>query len=440
MKLKIFEKFDYLLMICVLFLGVLGILFLYSAGVNSDGVLESFEYKRQIIWVSIGFSLMCLLAMLDYRKYERYALAGYVAMIVILLYVRLFGKTVKGAKSWIGIGGLGIQPSEFCKVLFIMYLARYLKRSSKEQPLVRFLRAAILMFVPVGLILLQPDLGTSSVFIPVFLFMCFMANIPLRYIVIIIVAGFLTVILTVLPAYQEKILKRSVRFITIISNTKFRILMVFCTAIITIIGALGQIIFKKRYYYWISIIFGVLMVSLVLATMAGKVLKQYQMMRLIIFMDPYCDPRDSGWNIIQSMTAIGSGGFWGQGFLDGIQSHRGFLPEQKTDFIFSIMSEESGFIGGMLLFAAFFIIMVRIIHVLKTTTNTYGFFISAGILGMIFFHFIVNVGMVMGIMPITGIPLPFLSYGGSALITNMAAMGILMSINSRRLDFTVTAT
>ncbi|MBQ3981823.1 MAG: FtsW/RodA/SpoVE family cell cycle protein, partial [Treponema sp.] len=99
MKLKIFEKFDYLLMICVLFLGVLGILFLYSAGVNSDGVLESYEYKRQIIWVSIGFSLMCLLAMLDYRKYERYALAGYVAMIVILLYVRLFGKTVKGAKS-----------------------------------------------------------------------------------------------------------------------------------------------------------------------------------------------------------------------------------------------------------------------------------------------------------------------------------------------------
>jgi len=440
MKLRILEKFDYILIICVVFLGILGILFLYSAGVNSDGILVSYEYQRQIVWVSIGFALMCLFAMLDYRKYERYALAGYFVMIGILIYVRLFGRTVKGARSWLGFGGLGIQPSELCKLLFIMYLAKYLKRSSKEQTLIRFLKATILMFVPVGLILLQPDLGTASVFIPIFLFMCFMANFPIRYIIIILVTGVLTVVLTVLPAYQEKILKDSVAFINILINTKFRILMVFCTAIITIIGALGLILFKKRYYYWISIIFGMLMISLVLATLAGKVLKPYQMMRLIIFIDPYSDPRDSGWNIIQSMTAIGSGGFWGQGFLDGIQSHRGFLPEQKTDFIFSIMAEESGFIGGILLFSAFFIIILRIVHVLRTTTNTYGFFISAGILGMFFFHFFVNVGMVMGIMPITGIPLPFLSYGGSALITNMAAMGILMSINSRRLDFTVTAT
>ena len=437
MKIKFLQTFDYIIIVSVVFLSAMGVMFLYSAGVNSEGVLVSYEYRRQLIWWCIGFVCMILFALVDYRKYERYALAGYIAMILILLYVRIFGKTVKGARSWIGIGGLGIQPSEMCKVLFILYLARYLKRSSNEQPLIRFLKASVLMLVPVGLILLQPDLGTASVFIPIFLIMCFVANLPIRYIAIILATGMLTIVLTVLPVYQEKILKKSIIFITMLANMKFRFLLIFCTAIITIIGALGNIIFKKRYYYWLTICFAIIMISLVLSLMAGKVLKPYQMMRLIIFLNPYSDPRDSGWNIIQSMTAIGSGGFLGQGFLNGIQSHRGFLPEQKTDFIFSIMSEESGFIGGILLFTAFFTIMLRIIHVLRTTTNTYGFFVSAGILGMLFFHFIVNIGMVMGIMPITGIPLPFLSYGGSALVTNMVSMGIIMSVNSRRLDFSV---
>lgn len=437
MKIKFLQTFDYIIIVSVVFLSAMGVMFLYSAGVNSEGVLVSYEYRRQLIWWCIGFVCMILFALVDYRKYERYALAGYIAMILILMYVRIFGKTVKGARSWIGIGGLGIQPSEMCKVLFILYLARYLKRSSNEQPLIRFLKASVLMLVPVGLILLQPDLGTASVFIPIFLIMCFVANLPIRYIAIILATGMLTIVLTVLPVYQEKILKKSIIFITMLANMKFRFLLIFCTAIITIIGALGNIIFKKRYYYWLTICFAIIMISLVLSLMAGKVLKPYQMMRLIIFLNPYSDPRDSGWNIIQSMTAIGSGGFLGQGFLNGIQSHRGFLPEQKTDFIFSIMSEESGFIGGILLFTAFFTIMLRIIHVLRTTTNTYGFFVSAGILGMLFFHFIVNIGMVMGIMPITGIPLPFLSYGGSALVTNMVSMGIVMSINSRRLDFSV---
>lgn len=437
MKIKFLQTFDYIIIVSVVFLSAMGVMFLYSAGVNSEGVLVSYEYRRQLIWWCIGFVCMILFALVDYRKYERYALAGYIAMILILLYVRIFGKTVKGARSWIGIGGLGIQPSEMCKVLFILYLARYLKRSSNEQPLIRFLKASVLMLVPVGLILLQPDLGTASVFIPIFLIMCFVANLPIRYIAIILATGMLTIVLTVLPVYQEKILKKSIIFITMLTNMKFRFLLIFCTAIITIIGALGNIIFKKRYYYWLTICFAIIMISLVLSLMAGKVLKPYQMMRLIIFLNPYSDPRDSGWNIIQSMTAIGSGGFLGQGFLNGIQSHRGFLPEQKTDFIFSIMSEESGFIGGILLFTAFFTIMLRIIHVLRTTTNTYGFFVSAGILGMLFFHFIVNIGMVMGIMPITGIPLPFLSYGGSALVTNMVSMGIIMSVNSRRLDFSV---
>ena len=149
-------------------------------------------------------------------------------------------------------------------------------------------------------------------------------------------------------------------------------------------------------------------------------------------MDPSVDPRDSGWNIIQSKIAIGAGGFSGRSFLHGTQSHYRFLPQQSTDFIFSILSEELGFIGGILVFSLYMIIMFRTIVIIKNTSTSFGMYIASGILGMFIIHFFINVGMVMGIMPITGIPLLFLSYGGSSLLTAMGCVGLLMSVNYRR--------
>ncbi len=157
-------------------------------------------------------------------------------------------------------------------------------------------------------------------------------------------------------------------------------------------------------------------------------------MRLIVFLDPSVDPLGSGWNIIQSITAIGSGGFSGLGFLQGTQSHYRFLPQQSTDFIFSILSEEWGFVGGLTVFSLYLVIMIRGIIIIRKTENRFGTLIATGIVSMFLFHFTVNVGMVMGIMPITGIPLLFLSYGGSSLWTALSATGLLMSINMRRLD------
>ena len=167
----------------------------------------------------------------------------------------------------------------------------------------------------------------------------------------------------------------------------------------------------------------------------GKILKEYQLKRLIVYIDPNSDPLGAGWNIIQSKIAIGAGGVWGRGFLNGTQSHYRFLPQQSTDFIFSILSEEFGFAGGSLVFVLYLIIMVRITFIMLSSKNVFGYYIASGILGMFFFHFVVNVGMVMGIMPITGIPLLFLSYGGSSLWTAMICIGLLMSINYRKLDF-----
>lgn len=438
MKIKFFEHFDYLLFFSVCLLTGLGIAFIYSSGINSERYLVSREYIKQIMWAAIGIIIMITAAIFDYRKLHRYAPVLYGFSIVILIYTRIFGKYVNGAKSWIGIGELGIQPSELCKILFILFLAWYLEFSKKEKPLKRFILALIIMCGPMMLILIQPDLGTASVYIPIFLVMCFMADIPIRYLMLVLTGGLATIIFTVLPIWEEQILRRSVAIISLLTNNKLLAILIFCCIAVTIVGAMGQLLIKQKYFYWITYVFGIISFALIASIGARKVLKPYQIQRLIVFLDPSSDPLGSGWNIIQSKIAIGSGNMWGRGFTQGTQSHYRFLPQQSTDFIFSILSEELGFAGGIFVFALFLIILLRIIYIIRQTSNTFGSLIASGIFGMFFFHFIVNVGMVMGIMPITGIPLPFLSYGGSALLTNMLSIGILMSINARRLDFTVT--
>jgi rod shape determining protein RodA len=436
MKPKLLERFDYYIFSCVLILTGLGIAFIYSSGINSDGVLVSKEYIKQIIWASIGLVILFTVAFYDYRKLSRIAPTLYAIGILVLIYTKIFGKYVNGARSWFGIGELGIQPSEITKIIFILFLAWYLERSQEKKPLKRFLTALAILLLPMLLILIQPDLGTATVYLPIFLVMCFMADIPLRYLMLVLCGGLTTLILTVLPIWQTEIFKKTVSVITVLLNYKLFILVVIGSLFITLIGYLGQILFKKRYFYWITYVFGIITFSLIASAGARKILKPYQIQRLIVFLDPSSDPLGSGWNIIQSKVAIGSGSLFGRGFMQGTQSHYRFLPQQSTDFIFSILGEEFGFVGGLLVFILFLIILIRIIYIIRQTSNVYGYYISSGILGMFFFHFIVNVGMVMGIMPITGIPLPFLSYGGSALITNMIAIGLLLSINSRKLDFT----
>ena len=438
MKIKFFSSIDYILLLCVLFLITIGIAFIYSSGINSEGVLVSNEYIKQIIWFCIGFSVMTIMALLDYRRLERYSHYFFIFMVAILVYTRFFGRYVNGARSWLGIGDLGIQPSELMKIAFILCLARFLDKSSAEKPMKRFVLAICIMMVPMGLILLQPDLGTASVFLPIFLFMCFMADVPVRYLMIVFLTGMLTIIFAVLPIWETEILRKSVPVIHVLSNMKLRILVFSASLGICIIGILGNMFFKKKYYYWITYFFGIFSCAIAGSWACGKVLKPYQIARLIVFIDPNSDPRGAGWNIIQSKTAIGAGTLFGRGFMQGSQSHLRFLPQQSTDFIFSIFSEEMGFAGGIVLFCAFFAILLRITYIIRQTNNSYSCYIASGILGMFFFHFIVNVGMVMGIMPITGIPLPFLSYGGSALLTNILAIGLLMSINRRRLDFKTT--
>jgi rod shape determining protein RodA len=218
----------------------------------------------------------------------------------------------------------------------------------------------------------------------------------------------------------------------VFTNIRFVGIAVLGLTLIMAIALFGFLRFKKRYFYWIVYSAAIFILSLGASFGAHRVLKDYQIMRLIVFLDPNVDPRGSGWNIIQSITAIGSGGLLGKGYLQGTQSHYRFLPQQSTDFIFSIFSEEWGLLGGMLVFILFLIICLRLIRIMRTTSDTYGSYIVAGLSAMYAFHFLINVGMAMGIMPITGIPLLFMSYGGSALTSAMTGIGFAMSIYRKR--------
>ncbi|UTC67806.1 MULTISPECIES: rod shape-determining protein RodA [unclassified Treponema] len=433
MNIRKITNFDYLLFLAVVILSFIGILFIYSSGVNSSGELVSTEYTKQILWACTGIVLLLLSCIYDYRRIKDRTFLIYILGIVLLLYTAIFGTVRHNARSWIGFKNLGIQPSEFIKLIFILFLAYYLEKSQNEEPLRRFIKAMAIMFIPVALILKQPDLGTASVYIPIFLIMCFIAGIPLRFILYIFFLGILTIVFTLMPLWEEVILKTSHIMAGLLKRSQISLIILFGMGISTVVAMIGNVLLKKRYYYWIAYVLSLVTIAFAGSIVGVRALKEYQMMRLIIFLDPEVDPLKHGWNIIQSITAIGSGGLTGRGYLMGTQSHYRYLPEQSTDFIFSILSEEWGFLGGLFVFILYSIVFFRFFLSIKRCDDLFGKLIVSGILAMFFFHFFVNVGMVMGIMPITGIPLLFLSYGGSSLWTAMISVGVVIGINLRQL-------
>lgn len=432
-EFKRFFDLDFALIIPVVILMIIGILFIYSSGVDSSGVSVANEYIKQIVWVSIGLVVFFLTALVDYRKFKDFSPWIFLIAMILLLYTVFFGKLVNGAKSWLGIGDFGIQPSEFAKIAFILFFSWFLIKSEKtDSDMSRFLKSLDILAVPLLLILAQPDLGTASVYIPVYLTMAFFANIKIRYLGMVLLFGIFTVVFMVLPIWQEYIYARQVPVLKILTDNNIRLVVIISLLVVTVLSLIGKIFTSKKIFYWISYFSGILTFSLI-ASMVN-VLQDYQIKRLIVFLNPYVDPQGSGWNIIQSITAIGSGAIFGKGYLQGTQSHYRYLPQQSTDFIFSILSEEWGFVGGLVVFLLYAFILYRCINTMRHTRELYGFYIIAGVSSMIFFHFVVNVGMAMGIMPITGIPLLFLSYGGSSLLTVLMALGLVLSINSRRMD------
>lgn len=436
MRSRSLFAFDVYILASTLSLIVIGILFIYSSGVTSTGELFSTEYLRQIVWASSGLVLLLALSFLDYSRLKGISPYVYATILVILVLTLFFGRVVNGARSWIGIGNLGIQPSEFAKLATILLLARFLDQHRKSiDRLPTFLAGFVIALAPVLLVMLQPDLGTALVFPPIYLLMAFAAGAKLRHVLYVVFLGVLTFVLAGLPAWETHIRQQSVPLVRLVSDPRITGFVLLSIVSVAVLALVGYVLMKRRYFYWI--VYASSLVGGALAAAAGtsRVLKQYQIMRLIVFLDPYVDPRGAGWNIIQSVTAVGSGGPFGKGFLKGTQSHYQYLPQQSTDFIFSILAEEWGFLGSLLVFGLFLLLMLRGLHIASTAKDGFASLVATGIVGLIFFHFLVNIGMAMGIMPITGIPLLFLSHGGSALWTGMMSVGILMSIYLHRFRY-----
>jgi rod shape determining protein RodA len=435
MKARDILGVDYLLLSAAAALTVFGVLFIYSSGINSAGVQSSSEYSRQIIWGVSGFIIAVALLLIDYHKLYNLSFYVYLATIALLIYTCFFGKLVSGARAWLGIGDYGVQPSEFAKITTIVFLARYLDNTKrKAAAFTRFLISCLIVFIPMLLILAQPDLGTALVFIPILLIMTFVAGVSVRYVVFLGAVIGLTSILMVLPLWQSYIMESALPSLAVLVNGHFIGLAVIAVSAVAALGLLGFFLYKKNYFFWIVYIAAIFILSLSMSYLSHKVLKDYQIMRLIVFLDPSIDAQGAGWNINQSIIAIGSGGMQGKGYLQGTQSHYSFVPQQSTDFIFSIFAEEWGFKGGAVVFGLFLVICLRLLRITKLSADTFGAYLAAGLAAMYVFHFLINVGMTMGIMPITGIPLLFMSYGGSAVISAMSGIGLALSVHLRRFN------
>ena len=412
---------------------LIGVFFIYSSGVSSTGIVFSNEYIKQIIWSCTGIALIVIIFFINWTRFEDFSLYIYLFFIVLLIATLFFGKVVNGSRSWLGPAGVGIQPSEFAKIGFILYLAYFLKSyKSQNFGLIQFSVGIGITLFPMLLIFLQPDMGTAIVYFPIFLIMCFVAGVKRRYIFFLIISLILLIIFTVLPIWNEYVQIGGGKAARMFQNKVFIRYSFLALILILATSILGLIFIKKRYFYWILYGASILLFSFGAAIAIRMVLKEYQLMRLIVFLNPDIDPQGAGWNIIQSKIAVGSGGLLGKGFLKGTQSHYRFLPQQSTDFIFSIISEEWGFFGGLLIFILFAVLLIRGFIIILNSKDLYAVYVGTGVLTMIFFHVIVNIGMAMGIMPITGIPLFFLSYGGSSLWTVSLGIGLLLSIQRQK--------
>lgn len=358
------KKADKITMLIVFAIIAYGLAFLFSATYRDASNPYATVFK-QSLWIGVGTFVMLLIACVDLKRLRAYLYFIYGLNVFFLILVSLVGKTSLGAQRWIPIGGFNFQPSELGKLLIIITLATYLSEKRENgYGLKDFALASVHVGVPLLLVFKQPDLGTSLVFLMIYIGSLVFAKFPARY------------IFTVLAS----------------------------------IIAVGFIAVK------------------------AKILSDYQMQRLFVFVDPDRDPLGSGYNLLQSQIAIGSGGLFGKGFMSGTQTGLNFLPHHDTDFIFSVVGEEWGFIGGLILLLMFLALVFRCVYLALVSRNKFGEVVAGGIVSMFFFQILVNMGMTIGLMPITGIPLPFVSYGGSAMISNLAIVGLLLNISSRRLE------
>ena len=387
---------DWLILSVIVILIFLGILAINSATVETT--TESFQnnFQRQIIWSIIGMFLLFSVSMLNFRWI--YAVAYLLLLGGVLFLLLTYVPAISGSsRRWIWLGGLTVQPSEFMKIFLIIGLARLLTDNIKNLKKAKGLILPFFITAFVTLIVLrQPDLGTAMVFPAILFPMLYWAGVPTMTLFIVIAP-----LISLLSAFN-------------------------LISFVLWIGALLLLLWFSRKSLRFIVIMFVLNVSVGLVTpITWNNLKPYQQQRILTYVNRQLDPRGSGYQVLQSKVAIGSGGIYGKGLGDGTQTQLKFLPEQHTDFIISLIGEELGFIGVSLILVLFMLLLFRMINIASNTKNLFESLILLGGVAMLLFQVFINIGMTTGIVPVTGLPLPFISYGGSSLIALMLLMGMV---------------
>lgn len=384
----------------VLVLSLLGVLLIFSARHSATGATD--YYVRQLLWLALAATAFLVVIRLPLRLYEVFAYPILAVAVMLLVALFFFGHGAFGAVRWFDLGPLHFQPSEWAKLAVVIASARYLSTARSRSPLVKLFVLGLICGIPALLVLRQPDLGTSLAFVTIFLGMAVWAQVPLWA-----MAVCLTPVLSLVAA--ASVWAWLVYFALLI------------VALALIRPGLG-----------LSLGLGVLNIAAGMATpILWNRLHEYQKMRVMTFLDPARDPHGAGYQIIQSKVAIGSGGLSGKGFLSGSQTHLKFLPAQHTDFVFAVLGEEFGFWGTTLVLALFAALVLRGYFIAARTRNRFGSYLAAGITTVLLFHVIVNIGMTVGLFPVTGIPLPFLSYGGSFLLAMWVLAALVVSVSDR---------
>ncbi len=394
------RRLDRALLIVILALIIPGIAMLYSAGQADFPTIAANMWVRQLVWLTLGTFVAAMLFRVSPRVVEWLAPYLYIATIILLIATLFAGTgagTAAGAKSWLSVGNIRIgQPAELAKLATALMLARYLG-SRKDAPKTFFdlMPSVMIVLAPFVLIGLQPDLGSAVVLVGILFVMLYWVGVSLRLLLLLA-----SPVISLFLAFSTGLWGAWIIAITIL------------------------LVWMRPYVREGAVVWFGNVAMGVFAFGLWNRLADYQKNRILSFLNPEVDPQAAGWNVIQSKVAIGSGGLFGNGFLEGAQKRLAFLPAQHTDFVFSIVGEEFGFAGVAVTLTLFGALLIVLVRIARTSIDAFSSLLVAGIIGMLFVHIVENVGMTIGLLPVTGIPLPFFSYGGSFVMICSLSMAL----------------
>jgi rod shape determining protein RodA len=410
------NKIDWLTIAIYALLVIFGWFNIYAAVYDEQAAKSIFDFSinsgKQLVWIGTALLLITVIMVADYRLFENLSMVLYGIFLLLLLITPFFGKEINGQRAWFEIGAFRLQPAEFAKFATALALAKLMERPSFDLGQAKYqLQALLVIFLPVALIMLQPDTGTAMVYTAFFI-MLYREGMPQRY--YILGLTFITISLLAIG----------------VQNNLYIVIGVSIVVLILILMG------KKK----LSRILGLSLLGLLIIGYTYSLdyvvskLPDHQQNRIMVLFNPDLDPLGVGWNVTQSKIAIGSGGFLGKGYLEGTQTKFDFVPEQHTDFIFCTLGEEFGWVGSFVVIFLFCALLIRLVYLTERQKTRFSRVYGYCVISILLFHFMINIAMTVGLFPVVGIPLPFFSYGGSSLWSFTILLFIFIKLDSHRIQ------